>query len=248
MSTQTDGTTVTSVSVSTDAPKVLPEGVEIMTSNTSTISLDPKSEAVLEVKEDEKPADNADEVLEQDIKVAASTREDIKKDLGSKSVDFDALEAEYEANGQLSPESYLALEKAGYPKSVVDAYTTGLEAKNDQYVARVTAMAGGPEALQAVSTFIASQGKDYVAAFNEVIDKGSLKSIELIIKGAQADMTKKYGTRNPSITGGGAPSQTVGYKNAAEAIAAAKDPRYGRDSAYTQAHRAKVGASKGLFA
>ena len=54
--------------------------------------------------------------------------EDATTLLSDKGINYEALTAEYDTNGSISAESYAALEKAGFPASVVNAYIAGVEA------------------------------------------------------------------------------------------------------------------------
>ncbi|GBG55160.1 hypothetical protein SPFL3102_03578 [Sporomusaceae bacterium FL31] len=246
-----------------EATGVSPQ-VEIMTSNTNKLEVIPQDQqepsqetpkTAEEVKAGEDPAKapevepSTDEKSEADIKAAQKAEEDLKTDLGSKGIDFNTLEAEFSEKGELSEESYKALEKAGYPRSAVDAYTTGLKAQAEQYVTRVTALAGGPENLKTIQTYLtAPENRNTALAFNAAIEAGSIKQVELVINGINAEITSKYGTANASILGGSqVPSTVTGFKTQAEMTSAMSDPKYGRDPVYTKAVRAKVAASQGIF-
>jgi hypothetical protein len=248
--TQADGTVVTSATGSADDVVTLPEGVKITSSNTSTIEMKTGEEASGEPEKDLEASSNVDPdvQLEADVQGIKKAEGEIKEELTSKGVDFAALETEFGTSGQLSEESYKALENAGYPRSAVDAYTTGLQAKAEQFVSRVTALAGGEEAFKAVTTFIGSQDDAYIKAFNDALDAGSLKQLDLVIKGAKADMAAKFGTDSPSLLGGDSSASTQGFANQAEMVKAVNDPKYARDKAYTEGVRAKIAATKNIFA
>lgn len=228
----------------------LPEGVEITTSNTTqiTVAQEQQTEGNPAAGQgDSQAADGqvTDEQIEADIQAAQKAEADLKGQLETKGVNFADLEAEFAKDGSLSDASYQALEKAGFSRSVVDAYTTGLTARAEQYVSRVTALAGGEESLKAVQTFLSTpENKAAALAFNEAIEKGSLKQVELVLKGVQADMVAKYGTNGESILGGPSGAAVTGYATQEEAVAAVKDKRYGRDRKYTNEVRAKVARSK----
>lgn len=184
-----------------------------------------------EVKED-KPKDSV-EAVEKDIKEQYKAQEDIKADLAGKGVDFDALSKEYEENGSLSEESMKALDKAGYPKSAVQAFIKGFEATAGSYTQAVYKMAGGEEAYGKLCQFIKGLGDEEVNAFNETIMNGSLSQLGVMIEGYKARMTTKYGTNNRSILGG-AGVATKGFNSEAAMVKAMNDPRYGNDPAYTE--------------
>ena len=84
-----------------------------------------------ETKENETQDNSAAEQtksIEAEVAEQQKAEEDLKNDLKSKGVDFNSLAEEYNNSGELSEESLKALEKAGYPKTVVDVYLKGLQA------------------------------------------------------------------------------------------------------------------------
>lgn len=185
-------------------------------------------------KKDDKPEDTVKGV-EQDVKDQLKAQEDVKADLKTKGVDFDALSTEYEENGKLSEESLKALEAAGYPKSAVNAFIKGFEATVQGYANAVYNLAGGEKEYGRMCEFIKGLGQNEVNAFNDAIEQGNLTQLGAMIEGYKARMTIKYGTSNRSILGSGVGSVSQGGFNSKDAmIKAMNDPRYGSDIAYTE--------------
>nr|WP_320145668.1 hypothetical protein [uncultured Anaeromusa sp.] len=168
----------------------------------------------------------------------------LEKDLTAKGVDFKALEAEYEAKGAFSPESLETLEKAGYPKSVVDAYLRGLQADGEVYRTKVLGFAGGDEAeYKSLLTEIAKRGPKYAEAYDKVINSGDLATIELMLDAAKGSRVVTKGTVKPSVLGTGSGAPQGGPKpfaTEAEMCAAIDDRRYREDKGYREAVRARV--------
>ena len=116
------------------------QGEVIVDSNTN-ITIETKSENTLsegmenaEDKEDNKPeptGQDPDGNLQQRIDAQQQANNDLKNDLTNKGIDWNVLTKEYEDTGDLSEQSRAVLEKAGYPKSVVDAYIRGMEAETN---------------------------------------------------------------------------------------------------------------------
>lgn len=173
--------------------------------------------------------------LEQRFQQQQTSETEIRSTLSAAGVDFDALAAEYDRDGALSPKSMEALQKAGYPKPIVDAYLAGLEALSAQYVQEVQRMAGGAEGYQQLASFIRTQPQSVIDGFNDALQTGSLAQIQLAITGLRAQMTAAYGTASPSVlagqTGAGTPT---GYQTTAEMTKDMSDPRYQTDPAFTQ--------------
>lgn len=225
-----------------DGSKVL-EGrdVEIKTSNTNTVNFKEPEESAGTPPETpetnkETPEATQEVKLETDIKNQLQAEKDAQKDLESKGVDFTKIASEYESNGALSAETFAQLEKAGYPRSVVDAYIAGMEATAARFEAQVYDYAGGKEAFAQMAQFVQGMGNEYVNAFNKVIETGDLTQIRIAIQGFKAQMVSKYGTSNRTIMGRGADAThgVQGFATKAEMTKAMSDPRYARDPAYTR--------------
>ena len=232
--------------------------VTIQTTGTKTISLNPAGEAsegnekspngVQEEDPSKKPEGTEEEDLNvsigADIANQIEANKALETDLTGKGVNFKALEEEYVNTGSLSAASMEALDKAGYPKEVVDAYIAGLQASAEKFETAVFKMAGGKEAYAQVTGFIKAQGKAYVDAFNAAIDTGNLSQLEMIIRGVQSQITVKKGTAQPTILGNKAPNTGIaGFTSRDEMVKAMNDRRYGRDPGYTKEVRQKTLAS-----
>jgi hypothetical protein len=226
-----------------DALKAL-EGrdVEIKSSNTQTVTVG--AEAVKgaeeESKVDEKKPDaplSPEEALEADVQNAVKADADARTDLAAKGIDFKALETEFENEGALSADSLAKLEAAGYPKSMVDAYISGMNATAEKFTNAVHGFTGGAEGFAALTAYVQSLGVQNVNAFNAVVRTGDLTQIKMIIQGFQSQMESTQG-KDPSrvILGDGMRpgGQPQGFTDRAAMVKAMSDPRYSRDKAYTQ--------------
>ena len=180
----------------------------------------------------------------QTVQQANANAQAIQQDLTAKGVDFNALSSEFESNGELSEQSLAALEKAGYPKAMVDAYVAGMQAAADRFVNDVYKMAGGEEAWNNIAAY-AKNDPALVSTLNAAVNAGDLGQLQLMVEGVQARMTTAYGTANPSVLGNGAGvnQATQGYSSTSELVKAMQDPRYQTDAKYTQEVYARVNAS-----
>ena len=143
---------------------------------------DPTASEGTPQEEAEKPQDSAAEV-EQEFANQKQTDTTIKKELTAKGLDFDALADEYDKTGSLSADSLTALEKAGYPKQMVDAYLAGLDAMADRFVGEVVKMAGGEDSYKALAQYLQTQPKNVIDGFNAALQSGSMAQIQLAIGG-----------------------------------------------------------------
>ena len=207
------------------------KGVEISDNGEK---VDTKDKEPTEKKVEEKTPEAEIKEIEDGVKEQQKAEEEVKSDLTSKGVDYDALVKEYEDNGKLSDESMKALKGAGYPEAVVNAFIKGFEAQVNEFTNAVYKIAGGEAEYGKLCTFIKGLGEADVQAFNETINSGSLTQLAALINGYKAQMTTKYGTSNRSILGGANTVETKGFNSKDAMVKAMNDPRYGTDMAYTE--------------
>lgn len=178
--------------------------------------------------------------------VSKATKEQAVQTLNDHGLDFKKFEAEYLANGGLSEESYAQLEKAGIGKNYVDAYIRGNEAILQQFVGEVYGMAGGQEEYSRMTKWAeANLPKDEIDAFNAVMQGGDKPTIKIAVSGLVARWQGAEGVE-PQLVGGKSPAGgrvQSGYASAEEMVAAMRDPRYGKDSAYTREVERKTAVS-----
>ena len=199
------------------------------------VPLTPEPQPPAQPEDTPTPEAKPQETLEQDFQKQQGAEQEVKTALTKSGIDFDALAAEYDKDGALSAESLTALEKAGYPKAVVDAYLAGLDALADRYVQEVKNLAGGEENYARLIQFIGSQPQNVIDGFNAAIQTGNIAQIQLALAGIQAQMTAAYGTSNPSVMAGAQGAGTpTGYQTTAEMTKDMSDPRYQTDPAFTQ--------------
>ena len=197
---------------------------------------DPKNSENSEDKpeEDKNPEDKPDVDEQTAFDTQVERDNEIKNDLAKHNIDFDALGEEYQKNGELSKESIDKLEKAGYPKAMVDAYLDGLQATTEKFVNRIYSMAGGKENYEKIIGFIKTQPDSVINAYNATITQGNLNQIELALNGIKAQMKTAYGTSNPTLMGGASTSTAEGYTSMEQMTKDMADPRYQVDPKFTR--------------
>ena len=211
--------------------------------NEDTQTTDSQSAETQTDTQEESP--KGEQTSEQQLSTAHNALDSVEKDLVSKGVDFAGLENEYMNNGGLSQQSYETLEKAGYPKAVVDGMLAGWEAASTRFVNDVYALAGGQEEFARIQQFVSSQNQDVINAFNATLDSENLMQIRMTLEGIKGQMVKQYGTQRPSIVGNAAPSvDRSGYESTDEMIKDMSDPRYQKDAKFTREVYRKVKYSK----
>lgn len=223
--------------------------VEVKTSQNITIEAqgDTHDSTTPNEEQAEPTGQDADANVQQRIDAQTQANTDLKNDLSNKGVDWNVLEKEYTDNGELSKESLEALEKAGYPKSVVDAYINGMEAEYERLANHVVESVGGVEQFTKLQNFAKTQNADYQKMWNDTMNSGNVLAIKTMLSGIQSDMIAVQGTQKSTIMGSGstgAGSGDTGFSSKQDMIKAMSDPRYGKDKAYTHAVERKVINSK----
>lgn len=232
----TDNIHVTTQSETQDTQEIENTDVSTEVTEGETEGTQTESEISQENKQEE-TSNNVQETINKHLEA----EKDLKSDLSSKGIDWDALTKEYDEKGELSKETLDALDKAGYPKSVVDNYISGLEALSDRFVNEVKGFAGGDKGYSEVISYLQKQPDSVKKDFNDVIESGNLGAIKLVIKGIQSEMKATYGTSNPTMMRGQASRATqVGFATQDDMVKAMSDPRYGVDKKYTDEVYAKV--------
>ena len=187
-------------------------------------------------KKDEDTPESEDSELQTEVNKVTDAANDLRKDLTTKGLDFDAMAEEFSNNGDFTPETRAALEKAGYPQTVVDAFLSGLQATAEKIVNTVYSYCGGEDEYNKMAQYIKAQGEDTVAQFNRVIESGDLGQMKLAIDGFKARMGARTGVAGRSVLGGNGTggNAQIGFSSKSDMVKAMSDPRYGRDPSYTK--------------
>lgn len=146
--------------------------------------------------------------------------------------DFDIFTEEYAKNGSLSPESYAALEAKGIPKTLVDHFIAGQEARTQVNETKFFEMVGGKDEY---AKMVDWAGKNLnaaeIQAFNEAAASGKADTIAFAVQGLKARFSNNTKpTRNvmgQPTSGGLRP-----FSSQAAMVLAMQDPRYERDPDY----------------
>lgn len=186
--------------------------------------------------------------LEKKISGGKPDEEDLQvpsaEEISKSSLDMDALQAEWDANGSLSAEAYEQAEKAGYSKEIVDRYIEGQQAIVEQQVSEVYAAVGGVDAYANLLEWAGNNlSEAEVDTFNGIVASNDLNSIMLAVKGLEARASAS-GAVEPvrQIEGGTAGTSDV-FESQAQWMEAMRDPRYRKDPAYNRAVMEKLSRS-----
>ena len=208
-----------------------------------------------EAKEEETPEEDTKEEGTEDAPEDTQRESNDKalealgKDLIAKGVDFLGAIEEYQNNGELSQKTYEALEKAGYPKEVIQGFVETRKAIDNKYAQDVMNYVGGEKDFRELQTWMKGNlSKSELDAYNEAVNGENLNAVKLILDGIQAKRVAKQGTRKATLMGNVASkSAPKGFSGRDEMIKAMSDPRYGIDRAYTISVERKMSLSNDLF-
>jgi hypothetical protein len=147
---------------------------------------------------------------------------------------FQAFSDEFAENGELSAESYAALEEQGIPKHMVDAYIAGQTALSQATVSEGYALVGGQSQYSQMTDWAAkNMTQAEINAFDSAVIEGNPAVMKQAILGLKSRFEAAYGSSETGMVNGAQPaSDSRGYASTAEMTADMNDPRYARDPAF----------------
>lgn len=169
-----------------------------------------------------------------------------------------AFSAEIQKDGKLSETSYESLVKAGYPKTVVDAYLKGMTSEQssrravqeariaDAEIVSITESIGGKSVLAEMQAWAkASMSEVDLKTYNEAVSSRDASKVRLAVAGLHHTFTQAHG-HTPNYLPGGKPDQDRGdgYESSKDITKAINDPRYATSAAYREEVAAKLGRSR----
>ena len=156
-------------------------------------------------------------------------------------IDYSALESEYQENGTLSQDTYKALEDAGIPQNMVDAYIAGQEAIATQTVSSLYNIVGGEsEYNNMIQWAQESLSESEIAAFNSSLVDNDAS--QFAIHGLYARYQAAQGPN--FIKGQGATMRDGGFNSKQEMMREMAKPQYARDPAFRAEVQRRVALSK----
>ena len=179
----------------------------------------PTEESTEESEQVEEKAENETEQTEENTSEAYKAVAEASKEF-------------FENDGQLSEETYNALEKAGLPRDLVDSYAAGQQALLSSEEGQIKSVAqGNYEAMAEWANENLPQ--EEVEAFDEAVTGGTVSQAKLAVQGLYARYQNAVGAK-PKLTQGGVSGvSTMPFKSMQELARAQSDPRYkSGDKAY----------------
>tara|TARA_R100000808_G_scaffold6975_5_gene20486 strand:+ start:5139 stop:5858 length:720 start_codon:yes stop_codon:yes gene_type:complete len=191
----------------------------------------------------EEPVDNSDSNESLEIEEAA------KNVLEQAGIDMSALTEEVNTNGELSSDSFELLEKAGFPKDLVNNYIAGIQALNaqsEQFMSKtVYEAAGSQEQYHNMTKWAAgNMTQQQIDAFNSAINSGSEGQATLAVAGLRAQFNAANGNEGATVQGlsGSAPSVDF-YENKAAMVEDLMSNKYMESPSYRSMIDQKIARS-----
>jgi len=177
-------------------------------------------------KEDTEESEQVEEKAEDDEEQTEENTSEAYKAVAEASKEF------FENDGQLSEETYNALEKAGLPRDLVDSYAAGQQALLASEEGQIKSVAqGNYDAMAEWANENLPQ--EEIDAFDEVVTGGSISQAKLAVQGLYARYQNEVGAKPKLTQGAVAGTSTMPFKSMQELARAQSDPRYkSGDKAY----------------
>lgn len=177
-------------------------------------------------KEDTEESEQVEEKAEDEKEQSEENTSEAYKAVAEASKEF------FENDGQLSEETYNALEKVGLPRDLVDSYAAGQQALLASEEGQIKSVAqGNYDAMAEWANENLPQ--EEIDAFDEAVTGGTISQAKLAVQGLYARYQNAVGAK-PKLTQGGVSGvSTMPFKSMQELARAQSDPRYkSGDKAY----------------
>lgn len=158
-------------------------------------------------------------------------------ELQKQGLDMSEFSQEFASKGELSPESYDRLSKAGFSKDIVDNYIAGQQARATQFEGTIKSEVGGDDRYNEMITWAkANLNPAEIEAYNSAVSSGNPEHAKLAALGLSAKFGKAVGSEPARLLGGQTAGSVDAFESTQQVTEAMRDPRYKNDPAF----RAKV--------
>lgn len=165
-------------------------------------------------------------------------------------IDIKAVEAEFVEAGALSDDTYSKFAAAGIDRSVVDEVIQLRVEKAEAVRTELMAPFGGDAGYEkAVEWAGANWSKEQIDTFNAEVNSGDKGKMQLALKALQADFKGTGKAAKPTLlkpTGPGKGADSGVYESLEQLMADQRDPRYGKDPAFTSMVEKKLARSNNI--
>lgn len=171
--------------------------------------------------------------------------QEVREELDNAGVDYDALSQEFWQNGDLSDESYDALEKAGIPRSIVDSYIDAQMAMVENQRAAIMGEVGGPDGYAELTAWAADNlDQSEIDYYNKVIDGNDFDAIKMVVRSVAARRDASEGVEPSRNLSGSVTGGTGGvYESVSQLMSDMQSKQYETDPAFRAQVEAKLARS-----
>jgi len=140
---------------------------------------------------------------------------------------------EFAEKGNLTDKTFIELEKAGLPRSFVEAYIAGQESMSTSQALDIQNEVGGNANYNAMADWASENLSDGdLDGFNSIVETGSVDQAKMAVKGLYAQFISAGGNPPELSQGGTSGSSVKPFGSAAQVTEAMRDPRYSSDPAF----------------
>jgi hypothetical protein len=131
----------------------------------------------------------------------------------------------------------------GYPKEMVETYIKGMQSSQTANAEEVMASVGGKEGYAELTDWAkASLDVKELELYNNMVS-GSTENAKMAVEWLSSKREAVEGNEPNLIQGKASAAPKDEFRSTAQVVAAMKDPRYGKDTAYTKDVEEKLGRS-----
>ena len=158
---------------------------------------------------------------------------------------------EYQETGKLSDEIKKQLDELDYEDMFAAMQSQAPQESPDLTEEEMNAIrnyVGGEQQYGALMDWAAQTlDSNYVEAFDDLVQNGSARAIQLAVRGLMAEYENQNGYEGRMLTGKAATETPDVFRSQAEVVQAMSDPRYDNDPAYRNDVFEKLGRSNVQF-
>jgi len=178
---------------------------------------------------------------QEQVEAPPDQTDDAPKDDGSPN--FTKFSEEFSDKGELTDDSFKELETMGYPKEMVEAYIRGTQQGSDADVSAVMDVAGGTDGYKDLTEWASENVQEAeLKLYNQMVETGT-DNAKMAVEWLMSKREGAEGVEPNLLSGKSKGSPKDEYRSTAEVVAAMKDTRYGKDTAYTKDVEEKLGRS-----
>ena len=159
--------------------------------------------------------------------------------------------SEYQETGKLSDEIKKQLDELDYEDMFAAMQSQAPQESPDLTEEEMNAIrnyVGGEQQYGALMDWAAQTlDSNYVEAFDDLVQNGSARAIQLAVRGLMAEYENANGYEGRMLTGKAATETPDVFRSQAEVVQAMSDPRYDNDPAYRNDVFEKLGRSNVQF-